>query len=180
MDQNADVVVGQPLMVTAVPDWSSALCASNGTDSNGNPTYPPLCGATLNFPRFALSDGTRLFIADGGNDRVLIFNSIPTTNGATADEVLGQPDLVSDVITNLGSSVAGTSIDNTGSVDTIPTPTSLAFDGTNLYVADPYNRRVLVFTPGDTLASSKFRGELGQRNYPPGRCRHALRHNRRK
>ncbi len=150
MDQNADVVVGQPDMTTAVPNWSNALCASNGTDSNGNPTYPFECGATLNFPRFALSDGTRLFIADGGNDRVLIFNSIPMTNGATADEVLGQPDFFTDIITNQGASIVSTTIDNTGAVDTLPTPTSLAFDGTNLYVSDPYNRRVEVFTPGDT------------------------------
>jgi len=41
------------------------------------------CGATLSFPRYALSDGTRLFIADGGNDRVLVFKTIPTQNGAT-------------------------------------------------------------------------------------------------
>jgi uncharacterized protein (TIGR03437 family) len=34
------------------------------------------------------------------------------------------------------------------SADTTPTPTSLAWDGTNLYVADPSNYRVLAFTPG--------------------------------
>ena len=33
------------------------------------------------------------------------------------------------------------------SSDTIRTPTSLAWDGTNLYVADPFDRRVVVFTP---------------------------------
>ncbi len=36
-------------------------------------------------------------------------------------------------------------------MDTIPTPTSLAYDGTNLYVSDATNNRVLVYTPGDTL-----------------------------
>jgi len=35
--------------------------------------------------------------------------------------------------------------------DVLRTPTSLATDGQNLYVADPYNRRVLVFTPGPKL-----------------------------
>ena len=35
--------------------------------------------------------------------------------------------------------------------DITPTPTSLAWDGTNLYVADPGNRRVLVFTPEQAL-----------------------------
>jgi uncharacterized protein (TIGR03437 family) len=143
MDQPADVVVGQPDMTSTAPNNSSALCSSPG--ANGQ------CEKTLNFPRFALSDGNRLFIADGGNDRVLIFNSIPTTNGAAADVVLGQPDFRHDVVKNQTSSIITTAVNNTGSVDTVPTPMSLAFDGTNLYVSDPNNRRVLVFTPGTNL-----------------------------
>ncbi|MBV8817108.1 MAG: hypothetical protein JO022_02055, partial [Acidobacteriaceae bacterium] len=42
-------------------------------------------------------------------------------------------------------------MNNTGSVDTIPVPQALAFDGTNLYVSDAIDRRVLVFSPGDVL-----------------------------
>lgn len=148
--QPANVVVGQLNMTTTVPNNSSTICYSNGVDSNGDATFPPECASTLNFPRFALSDGTRLFIADGGNDRVLIFNSIPTGNGALANEVLGQPDFVSDVNTSQTQTVASTAVDNTSAVDVIPTPTSLAYDGTNLYVSDPTDRRVLVFTPGNT------------------------------
>ncbi len=138
-NQPADVVIGQPDMTTGVSD-NPAVCAGGAA----------LCGGTLSFPRFALSNGTRLFIADGGNDRVLIFNSIPTTNGASADAVLGQPDLASNIVTDQTGSFVSTAIDNTGSVDTIATPTSLAWDGANLYVADPFNRRVLVFTPAQT------------------------------
>ena len=56
-----------------------ALCqTSNGVDVNNNPTYPALCEYTLSFPRYALSDGTSLYVADGGNDRVLIYNPSPT------------------------------------------------------------------------------------------------------
>ena len=145
MDQPADVVVGQPGMTTSVPNWDTTFCPVSGSTANGTP-----CNGTLNAPNFALSDGTRLFIADTGNDRVLIFNNIPTQNGASADVVLGQPDFTTDVITNQTISLASTAIDNTAGVDTIPSPTSLAFDGTNLYVSDPFNLRVLVFTPGDT------------------------------
>ncbi len=148
-DQPADVVVGQPDMSSTAANNNSAVCTPETTDSSGNPVYPTICEATLNFPRFALSDGTRLFIADGGNDRVLIFNHIPTANGAKADNVLGQPDFISDIVTNQAGSIASTAIDNTGAVDTLPSPTSLAWDGTNLYVADPYNRRVLAFSSGD-------------------------------
>ncbi|HEX3681976.1 MAG TPA: hypothetical protein VHU83_05485 [Bryobacteraceae bacterium] len=145
MDQPADVEVGQPGMTTSVPNWTTYFCPVSGSDVNGTP-----CAGTLNFPAYALSDGTRLFIADQGNDRVLIFNTIPTQNGANADVVLGQPNFTTDVISTQTISIASTAIDNTAGVDTIPSPTSLAFDGTNLYVSDPFNLRVLVFTPGDT------------------------------
>ena len=141
-DQNADVAIGQPLLTTSVPNWGTALCAA------ANSSAP--CAATLNFPRFALSDGKRLFVADGGNDRVLIFNTIPTQNGASADTVLGQVDFVTDQDTSASISITSTVVDNTSAVNITPNPTSLAFDGTNLYVADPFNRRVLVFTPADT------------------------------
>ncbi len=146
-DQGADVVVGQPLLTTAVPNWSNVLC---GAADNSAP-----CAATLNYPRFALSDGKRLFVADGGNDRVLIYNTIPTQNGASADEVLGQVDFVSNQDTSATISITSTLVDNTGAVDILSSPTSLAFDGTNLYVTDAYNMRVLVFTPGDTQLPDK-------------------------
>jgi uncharacterized protein (TIGR03437 family) len=142
--QNADVEIGQPDMIQTV---------SNDPNSCGGslPIGPyGACQANLSFPRFALPDGNgRLFIADGGNDRVLIYNSIPTLNGASADGVLGQPDFVNDLVSSAAISIASTAIDNTGAVDVTPSPTSLAWDGTNLYVADPFNRRVLMFSAGD-------------------------------
>ncbi len=145
--QPADVVIGQPDMHSVAPNFTNALCP--GATPNASGEYPP-CASTLDTPRYALSDGTRLFVADGGNDRVLIFNHIPTANGAAADEVLGQPNMTTNVVTSQSISIASTAIDNTGAVDIVPSPMSLAYDGKNLYVSDPYNRRVLVFTPGDT------------------------------
>ena len=143
----ADVEVGQPNMTTGVPDNSfsttttnnitvetAVLCTvSNGVDVNNHLTYPSLCEYTLSVPRFALSDGTSLYIADGGNDRVLIYKKIPTTNAAAADIVLGQTDFVTDAPTD--------------GADTMDAPLSLAWDGSsNLYVADTYNQRILVYT----------------------------------
>ncbi|MGO9095435.1 MAG: hypothetical protein ACLQGV_09440 [Bryobacteraceae bacterium] len=148
--QPADVEIGEPDFVTNIPDdtGSTGMCPSNGTDTSGNLTYPNLCGGTLNFPRFALSDGARLFIADGGNDRVLIFNHIPTTNAAFADIVLGQPSDQIDVTTDT-SGAAGAAL--ISSADTVRNPMSLAWDGANLYVSEPYSRRILVYTPGDVV-----------------------------
>jgi uncharacterized protein (TIGR03437 family) len=150
--QNADVEIGQPDMIQTV---------SNDPNSCGGtlPIGPyGACQSNLSFPRFALPDGNgRLFIADAGNDRVLIYNSIPTVNGASADGVLGQPDFINDLVSSAAISIASTAIDNTGAVDVTPSPTSLAWDGTNLYVADPFNRRVLLFSVGDApLYSNQY------------------------
>ena len=147
--QPADVVVGQKDFDTAISNDARDLCPSNGTDKDGNPTYPARCGKTMDFPRFALSDGKRLFIADGGNDRVLVYNSIPTQNAAAADVILGQPDENASVVsstTDLFHPLLRQS-----AADITPTPTSLAWDGTNLYVTDSANRRILVFTPAEPL-----------------------------
>ncbi len=146
--QPADVVVGEPDTDTTIEGGNDVkkMCSPTGAqDANGNDIYPTMCASTLSFPRFALSDGTRLYIADGGNDRVLIFNSIPVSNGASADVVLGQRDFNSDQITD-AEDLFNPNLQRS-SADTIRTPTALAWDGMNLYVADPYDRRVLVFTP---------------------------------
>lgn len=110
------------------------------TNSAKGVIYPDLCGRTLNFPRFALSDGTRLFLADGGNDRVLIYNQIPTSNAPAADTILGQ-------FSDQQQRISNSDLSTTSAADAFRTPASLAWDGANLYVSDPYNRRVLVYTP---------------------------------
>ncbi|MCZ2153918.1 MAG: hypothetical protein LC114_08480, partial [Bryobacterales bacterium] len=152
-NQPADVVLGQPNLTdptSRLSNNSSRLCAVDGKDTSGNDLYPARCAATMSLPRFALSDGQRLYVADGGNDRVMVWNDIPITNGRPADVILGQPDefrnVVSDAAPVFGEDV---NLQLRSAVDIIRTPTSLANDGRNLYVADPFNRRVLVYTPGD-------------------------------
>ena len=146
----ADFEIGQPDMVSSVADngYSGTaatsttttdvevplLCTTpNGTDYNGAKTYPAVCNATLSYPRFALAIGSRLFVADGGNDRVLEYEQIPQRNAVSADIILGQQGGLIDQATN--------------ATDSMNTPTSLAWDGANLYVADPFNRRIMVYTP---------------------------------
>ncbi len=107
-NQAADVVLGQADFVSNLANTfsttvnakgtyiaHSVLCATNGndiTDEPGTtiPLYPAMCAATLSSPTGVLSDGTRLYVADGGNDRVLVWNTIPTANAVPADVVLGQ------------------------------------------------------------------------------------------
>jgi uncharacterized protein (TIGR03437 family) len=148
----ADVVIGQPDLVSSIANNAYSgtaasastdttdkevpvLCTvSNGVDPAGNPTYPAGCNSTLSFPRYALAGGDHLFVADGGNDRVLVFNQVPTKNAAAADEILGQ--------------IGGEVDQATDASDSLQTPLSLAWDGTNLFVSDSYNDRIVVYSIG--------------------------------
>jgi uncharacterized repeat protein (TIGR02543 family) len=109
----ADLVVGQPDM--------------NSNDSGGGQTG-------LNWPVGVYSDGTHLFVADSNNNRVLIWNSIPTQNRASADIVLGQPDF--------------TSYEEPGgarAANTLSWPWDVFYDGQHLFVADSGEGRVLIW-----------------------------------
>ena len=136
--------VGNPESVTAVMCQSNAAYATSigqtgntAVDSAGTTIYPPRCAATMSLPRYALSNGKQLFVADAGNDRIMVWNTIPTQNGQVADVILGEPDEFSD---NTGQNPDG--------ADALQTPFSLAMDpASNLYVGDSYNRRVVVYTP---------------------------------
>ena len=142
----ANVELGQASFQNATPNDAPNLCQKAGVDSNGNPTYPARCGKTMDSPRFVLSDGRRLFVADSGNDRILVYNTIPLQNDAQPDEVLGQPDEFASVVTSMTDLFHPLLIQSAANI--IPSPTALAWDGTNLYAADPSNRRILAFTPG--------------------------------
>ena len=78
-NQPADVVVGQP-------DFTSLSPSAN------SPTAKSMRG-----PQGVWIQNGKLYVADTGNNRVLIFNRIPTANGAAADVVLGAPDFTTFV-----------------------------------------------------------------------------------
>lgn len=95
-------------------------------------------GSTLIEPISVTFDGARLFVGDAALRRVLIWNSLPTFNNQPADVVLGQQSLSSIEISEVPRA------------DTIDRPEALLSDGANLFVADPVDRRILVFTVSDT------------------------------
>ncbi|HET9870264.1 MAG TPA: hypothetical protein VFR02_07205, partial [bacterium] len=103
---------------------------------------------TFYYPNRIFSNGSSLFVADGGNDRVLVFNSAPVTSGTPAGNVLGQPNFTSNSSNEGGC---------TGS-STLDVPAGVYYDGSRLFVSDNYNNRTLVFvnatatpTPTPTL-----------------------------
>ena len=77
------------------------------------------------------SDGVRVAVADTNNNRVLIWNSIPTLNGTPPDVVVGQPDFTTNA--------PGTSR------ETYRGPQAVWIDGGRLFVADTQNSRVLIY-----------------------------------
>lgn len=84
----------------------------------------------MNQPMSAATDGKRLFVADHGNNRILVWNEMPAKNQTPADLVLGQPDFES---TEPGNTL-----------DRFEHPTQISTDGKRLVVAEG-NGRVLVW-----------------------------------
>jgi uncharacterized protein (TIGR03437 family) len=87
-------------------------------------------GQNISEPVSVAYDGHRLFVGDAALHHVLVWNSLPTLDDQPADAALGKAD-------------------STPGPATIGTPSALASDGANLFIADSENRRILVFSPGD-------------------------------
>src|SRR5579872_5690077 len=77
------VCVGQATVVLGQPDFVSST-------QNDTPTQN-----SLRNPQAVASDGVHLVVADTDNNRVLIWNHIPTSNDQNADVVVGQPNFTS-------------------------------------------------------------------------------------
>jgi hypothetical protein len=111
--QAADVVIGQA-------DFAGADFNQGGAAGAG----------TLALPLGAPAEGS-LYLADPGNHRILGFNAVPTTAGAGADFVIGQPDF--------SSHLSGTDANRFNN------PAFAATWEGRLFVADRLNRRVLIW-----------------------------------
>ncbi len=134
-DQVADTVIGQANFT------SSSANRGFGADSN-----------TLNAPRSLAFDAQgRLFVADLGNHRVLIFDS--PANDGSADTVIGQT-------TFSGSSEAATTRG-------LAKPAGMAFDAQGrLYVCEVDSHRIVIFdTPANDAVADTV---IGQANFASG------------
>lgn len=138
-NQAADVVVGQP-------DFTSNISRNGGT------TAKSLAG-----PYGVGSDGTKMFVADYSNHRVLIWNTIPSANFTAADVVLGQPGFTTNTSNNGG--ISATSLNS---------PLSAQSDGTRLIIADYNNARLLIWNTIPTTSNTAANLVLGQPNFTSG------------
>lgn len=110
-----------------------------------------LSPATLSSPSYMIVYNNKIIIADTGNNRVLIYNSLPTTDGAAANVILGQPDGV--------TSTAGAGLTN------LSGPTSVAVINGKLVVADPGNKRTLVWDTLPTATGTAASRSIDLRSY---------------
>lgn len=122
---NADVCLGQAGMDEREPN--------RGDFDNVTPE-------TLSFPTSAFfhDETGKLFVVDQGNNRVLIWNKVPSNNGVPADLVLGQKDFYSREVNG------GLGIKRADSVG-MYFPTDVVFGRKGLFVSDSGNNRVLVW-----------------------------------
>ncbi len=115
-DPNTDLVLGQPDFMT------------NTANLGG------LSGHSLNSPMTPSSDGKNLFVADGSNNRILIWKTLNPVLGAAADIVLGQPNFYANI--QDGTQVSAQSLGYVSSVFS---------DGTRLFAADRKFNRILIW-----------------------------------
>ena len=122
---NADVCLGQFGMDEREPN--------RGDFDNVTPE-------TLSFPTAAFyhEETGKIFVVDQGNNRVLIWNKLPSNNGVPADLVLGQKDFYSREVN------AGMGQKRSDSVG-MHFPTDLVYGRKGLFVSDSGNHRVLVW-----------------------------------
>jgi hypothetical protein len=113
----------------------------------------PISASSTHFPMDVVVSGGRLFVADTNNHRVLIWNTIPSTNGAPADVVVGQSDFEGE-LPNAGQEGP--------SATTLDAPESIAVDGDVLVVADRQNGRVVVFDSIPTTNGAAASRVFGQ------------------
>ncbi|MFY0528449.1 NHL repeat-containing protein [Archangium gephyra] len=123
----------------------------------------PGCGRTsLSFPEDVFLGRGKLLVADSANNRVLVWNTVPTTNAAPADLVLGQGSFITCVENDAnGDGVR----DATSGATTLWNPTGVWTDGTRLVVADSYNNRVLLWNQFPTTDGQPADVVLGQADF---------------
>lgn len=95
------------------------------------------------------ADG-KLFVSDVGNNRVVVYDPIPSATNPSASFAIGQPDL----------DTAGANCTATG----LSSPWDVHWTGSQLLISDASNSRVLIYNSMPTASNAAADGVLGQTN----------------
>ena len=148
----ADLVLGQN---------SFTNCIANDDDQDGT-SDATASGRTFQSPNGVWSDGSRLVVADYSNNRVLIWNSFPTSSFTPADIVLGQNDFTSNTANDDNQDDAE---DATPSNRSLRSPYFVRSNGTQLVISEWDNNRVLVWNSLPTANFQPADVVLGQSDF---------------
>ena len=135
----ADLVLGQANFTNNQPNRGQRDAAAN----------------TLNWCYGVFCHQNKLFVADTGNRRVLIWHQFPQENGQPADLVLGQPDMISHN-------------ENGGdrpSASSMRWCHDITLWGDNLVVTDAGNNRIMIWEGIPTANNTPCKAVLGQKNF---------------
>lgn len=147
----ADTANSRVLGFNAIPSSNGDVADFVLGQSSVSGISPGTAANRLAQPGSVYTDGNRLVVADSGNNRVLIWNTLPQTTGALPDVVLGQADF--------NSSQSGTS------ERLLAYPTAAILAGNRLVVADQNNNRVLVWNQIPTVNNTPADQVLGQTSF---------------
>lgn len=148
------------IFLSLVPSAHAFTTNMSASQVLGQQNFSSTSRLTVNAKNFAYPYGAKvingkLIVTDYTNNRILIYNSVPTSNYAAADVVIGQPNMTSNAV-NQGGSVAANTIQGAGPVDS---------DGTRLFVTDYDNNRVLIFNHIPTSNNASADVVIGQPNF---------------
>jgi hypothetical protein len=119
----------------------------------------------VEFPNDAVLVDGKLIVADLNNNRVLIWNSVPTEDDTPADIVLGQSDFTSCMRNDDDQDGVQ---DATPSARTMWRPTAVWSDGERLAVTDGTNSRMLIWTTFPTATFTPADLVIGQPDFVSG------------
>lgn len=120
--QPPDVILGQTSPMQGMP--------------GGGMSQPDI---GFNYPTGVWLAGGKLYVADSGYNRVLIWNMIPGQNGFSPSAVLGQRDLVTTFVNGCPPGCSGTQANG------LNRPLAVAAGSQAIFVCDYNNSRVLVW-----------------------------------
>lgn len=137
-NQPADLVLGQA-------DFHAA---------EQNRGSPAPTASSLFWPFAVAWDGKRLWVADTGNRRVLVWNGLPAHNGQPGDLVLGQ----------LGFDCRDENGGGAPNASSLRWPHGIAFLGGRVCIADAGNNRIMVWQQLPSRNGQNCDAILGQRD----------------
>jgi len=133
--QSAEIVLGQP-------DFNTGTANTGGVSAH-----------SMEYPTGIASDGTYLWVVDGGNERALRWEPLPNDSSTDADMVLGRPSLTDN------ASIVGVTLGHFSSNSEGP---HIAISGTTLVISDTFWNRVLIWNPLPTTPGQAANIVLGQ------------------